>query len=74
MKPYLTLVYGCPKLIKLFINRKNLPWNPCSCIMKQNYIIFANQLVHGRHEVIQNISAVPNTHGMERTGGGGVVL
>ena len=64
MKPYLILVYGCPKLIVLIINRKKLPWNPCTCIMKQNYIIFSNQLVHGWHEVIQNVSAVPNMHGM----------
>ena len=53
----------------LFINRKILPWNPCTCIMKQNYIIFANQLVHSWHEVIQNVSAVPNMHGMGRMGG-----
>ena len=70
MKPYLILVYGCPKLITLFINRKNLPWNPCTRIMKQNCIIFSNQLVHSWHEVIQNINAVPNTHGMGRTEGG----
>ena len=71
MKPYLILVYGCPNLIMSFINRKNLPRNPCTRIMKQNYIIFSNQLVHGWHEVIQNVSAVPNTHGMGQTGKGG---
>ena len=74
MKPYLILVYGCPNLIMLFINRKKLPWNPCTHIMKQNYIIFSNQLVHGWHEVIQNVSVVPNMHGMGQTGGGGQFL
>ena len=37
--------------------------------MKQNYNIFSNQLVHSWHEVIQNVNAVPNMHGMGQMGG-----
>ena len=46
-----------PKLLILFINKKNIPWNPCIHSMKQNHINFSNQLIHSWHEVIQNVSA-----------------
>ena len=45
-----------PKLLILFINKKKIPWNPCICTMKQNHIIFLNQLFHNWHEVIQSVS------------------
>ena len=45
-----------PKLLILFINKKKIPWNPCIHTMKQNHIIFLNQLFHSWHEVIQNVS------------------
>ena len=38
-----------PKLLILFINKKKIPWNPCIRTMKQNHIIFLNQLFHGWH-------------------------
>ena len=57
LKLNVILVYGCQKLLILFINKKNIPWNPRIHTMKQNYIIFLNQLIHGWHEVIQNVSA-----------------
>ena len=46
-----------PKLLILFINKKKIPWNPCIRKMKQKHFIFLNQLFHGWHEVIQNVSA-----------------
>ena len=45
-----------PKLLILFINKKKIPWNPCIHTMKQNHIIFLNQLFHNWHEVIQSVS------------------
>ena len=63
------LVYGCQKLLISFINKKDIPWNPRIRTMKQNCIIFSNQLIHSWHGVIQNVSTVLNTHGMgERRG------
>ena len=53
-----------PKLLISFINKKNIPWNSRIRTMKQNCIIFSNQLIHVWHEVIQNVSVVLNTHGM----------
>ena len=63
------LVYGCPKLKMLFTNKKIDLRIPVLVLMKQNYNIFSNQLVHIWHEVIQNVNAVPNMHGMGQTGG-----
>ena len=53
-----------------FKNKKKIPWNPCICTMKQNLIIFSNQLIHGWHEVVQMSAWVLNTHRMGRIGGG----
>ena len=56
LKLNVMLVYGSQKLLILIINEKNIPWNPRIHTMQQNYIIFSNQLIHGWHEVIQNVS------------------
>ena len=45
-----------PKLLILFINKKKIPWNPCIHTMKQNHIIFSNQLFYDWHEVVQIVS------------------
>ena len=45
-----------PKLLILFINKKNIPWNPCIHTMKQNHIIFLNLLFRDWHEVVQIVS------------------
>ena len=62
------LVYGCQKLLILFKNKKNIPWDPRIHTMKQNCVIFTNQLIHVWHEVIQNVSMVLNTHGKGERG------
>ena len=46
-----------PKFLILFINKKKITWNPCIHTMKQKSFIFLNQLSHGWHEVVQNVSA-----------------
>ena len=50
------LYFVMPKLLILFKNKKKIPWNPCIRTMKQNHIIFSNQLFHDWHEVIQIVS------------------
>ena len=57
------------KTANIILNRKNIPWNPHIRTMKQNCIIFSNQLIHIWHGVIQNVSMVLNTHGMGEWGG-----
>ena len=59
------------KLLISFINRKNIPWNLCIHMMKQNCIILSKQLIHIWHGVIQNIGMVLNTHHISEWVGGG---
>ena len=62
------LVNRCPKLKMLLQIRKIYLRIPVLVLMKQNYNFFSNQLVHVWYEVIQNVNAVPNMHGMGWTG------
>ena len=64
------LYFVMPKLLVLFKNKKKIPWNPCIHTMKQNHIIFSNQLFHDWHEVVQ-IFSVGTLICMEWGGWGG---
>ena len=61
------------KMLISFIDKKNIPWNPHIGTMKQNCIIFSNQLVHIWHRVIQGVGTVLNRHGIGECVGGHLI-